>query len=65
MCATNRQLAVQHYREHDERLRKFLPIIEASLVYPVVMDAQGTVLSLPPVINGSQSAVSPHIGWSC
>ena len=58
---TEQHLAVQHYREHDERLRKFLPIIEASLVYPVVLDAQGTVLSLPPVINGSQSAVSPQV----
>ena len=59
------QLALQHYKAHDERLRKFLPIIESSLVYPVITDAQGTVLSLPPIINGAHPAVRPHLLTAC
>ena len=34
-----------------------MPIIQRSLVYPVILDARRTVLSLPPVINGAHSAV--------
>jgi len=35
-----------------------VPLIYDSPVYPVIYDAERTVLSLPPVINGSVSAVS-------
>ena len=49
--------AAQHYAEHDLTLRKFVPIIRASAVYPVVYDARRTVLSLPPIINSAHSAV--------
>lgn len=48
---------MQHYKEHDQKLKKFVPIIEDSLVYPVLYDAKGTVLSLPPIINGAHSAI--------
>ena len=48
---------LQHYTQHDLRLRRFVPIIQDSHVYPVVLDAQRRVLSLPPIINGSHSAV--------
>ena len=47
-----------YYAEHDLKLRKYVPIIQDSLVYPVILDAARTVLSLPPVINGSRSAIS-------
>ena len=47
----------QHYMEHDTKLRKFVPLIQRALVYPLVMDARRTVLSLPPIINGAHSAV--------
>lgn len=47
----------QHYMEHDTKLRKFVPLIQRALVYPVVLDARRTVLSLPPIINGAHSAV--------
>lgn len=50
-------LCMQHYAEHDLRLRRYLPIIQSSLLYPVVLDANRTVLSLPPIINGAHSAV--------
>lgn len=43
-----------------------MPLIQHSLVYPVVRDARRTVLSLPPIINGAHSAVrlacSAHAG---
>ncbi|CAG9465528.1 unnamed protein product [Pedinophyceae sp. YPF-701] len=47
-----------HYEEHDQKLRKYVPIIKDSLVYPVILDADRTVLSLPPIINGARSAIS-------
>lgn len=34
-----------------------MPIIKDSVVYPVIYDANRTVLSLPPIINGAHSAV--------
>ena len=53
----NAQDLLQYYKEHDQKLKKFVPIIEDSLVYPVLYDAKGTVLSLPPIINGAHSAI--------
>lgn len=52
---------MQHYLENDLKLRKFVPIIQQSVVYPVIMDANRTVLSLPPIINGAHSAVTLQI----
>ncbi|KAK9915515.1 hypothetical protein WJX75_000157 [Coccomyxa subellipsoidea] len=49
---------LQHYLENDMKLRKFVPIIQQSVVYPVIMDANRTVLSLPPIINGAHSAIT-------
>ena len=43
--------------ENDQKLKKFVPLILDSIVYPVVLDANRTVLSLPPIINGAHSAV--------
>lgn len=41
-----------------------MPIIQSSLVYPVIYDANRVVLSLPPIINGQHSAVRPvGGGW--
>ena len=51
---------VQHYADNDLKLRRFVPIIQRSLVYPVILDARRTVLSLPPIINGAHSAVRCH-----
>lgn len=48
---------MQHYLDHDQKLKKFVHIIKDSVVYPVLYDSQRTVLSLPPVINGAHSAV--------
>jgi len=40
-------------------LKKFLPIIASSPVYPVIYDSADRVLSLPPIINGQHSRISP------
>lgn len=48
---------MQHYLDNDQKLKKFVPIIADSKVFPVITDAAGTVLSLPPIINGAHSAI--------
>merc|ERR1719375_2449684 len=46
------------FYKSDLKLRKFLPIISGSPVFPVIYDANRTVLSLPPIINGAHSAIT-------
>ena len=41
-----------------KHLKPYVPIIKHSPLYPVVLDSQGTVLSLPPIINGSKSRIT-------
>jgi phenylalanyl-tRNA synthetase beta chain len=38
-------------------LKDFLPIIRDSPVYPVVLDANDVVCSLPPIINSDHSKI--------
>ncbi len=57
--------APQYYLDHDQKLRKFVPIIHSSVVYPVIYDAKRTVLSLPPIINGAHSAVGQALTSRC
>ena len=42
----------------DKHLSRYLNIIRESPVYPVIFDANRTVCSLPPVINGNHSKIS-------
>ena len=37
--------------QNDNHLRHFLHIIENEPLYPVIYDKNGTVLSMPPIIN--------------
>ena len=46
------------FYEKDLKLREYLPIIRNSEHYPVILDANGVVLSLPPIINGDHSKIS-------
>lgn len=46
-----------NFQTHAQ-LKAFLPIIQDSPVYPVIYDADGTVLSLPPIINGHHSRIT-------
>lgn len=45
------------FYEHDANLGKYLNIIRSSPVYPVILDADGIVLSLPPIINSNHSKI--------
>jgi phenylalanyl-tRNA synthetase beta subunit len=49
---------MEHYLANDQKLKKFVPIIKDSPVYPVICDSKGVVLSLPPIINGAHSAIT-------
>jgi phenylalanyl-tRNA synthetase beta chain len=49
---------LMEFYKSDMKLKKFLSIIESSLVYPVLYDSKRRVLSLPPVINGAHSAIT-------
>eukprot|EP00111_Clytia_hemisphaerica_P002446 TCONS_00007009-protein len=48
---------MQHYKT-DSHLKNFLHIIEDKPVYPVIYDANGIVLSMPPIINGDHSKIT-------
>ncbi|KAI9883670.1 MAG: hypothetical protein M1823_004552 [Watsoniomyces obsoletus] len=49
---------LMEFYQDDKHLSKFLPIIRDSPVYPVIYDANRTVLSLPPIINGDHSKIT-------
>lgn len=50
------------YRENPsaKHLKPYTDIIYESPVYPVISDSNGTVLSLPPIINGKHSRIQMH-----
>lgn len=41
-----------------KHIKPFLPLITSSPVFPCIYDAKGTLLSLPPIINGEHSKIS-------
>jgi phenylalanyl-tRNA synthetase beta chain len=41
-----------------KHLKPYVPIIKDFPVYPVVLDSEETVLSLPPIINGDKSKIT-------
>lgn len=53
---------LDHYRTAPEakHLKPYTNIIYDSEVYPVITDASGLVLSLPPIINGKKSRIQRH-----
>ncbi|KAF1986707.1 beta subunit of phenylalanyl-tRNA synthetase [Aulographum hederae CBS 113979] len=46
------------FYEKDKHLGRYLHIIRDSPVYPVIYDANRTVLSLPPIINSNHSKIT-------
>lgn len=53
--------ALLHHYETDascKHLKPYVPIIKDAPLYPVVLDANETVMSLPPIINGSKSKIT-------
>uniref|UniRef100_A0A4Y0BF54 Phenylalanine--tRNA ligase beta subunit n=1 Tax=Anopheles funestus TaxID=62324 RepID=A0A4Y0BF54_ANOFN len=55
--AMNAAELMEFYSTHAQ-LKAYLPIIRDSPVYPVIYDANGVVLSLPPIINGDHSKIT-------
>ena len=53
----NGEELMQFYK-NDKNLGKYLPIIEGSPVYPVILDANRNVCSLPPIINSDLSKIT-------
>lgn len=51
---------MEHYETDAscKHLKPYVPIIKDSPLYPVVLDSEETVLSLPPIINGSKSRIT-------
>eukprot|EP00879_Flechtneria_rotunda_P032053 GHRR01035203.1.p1 GENE.GHRR01035203.1~~GHRR01035203.1.p1 ORF type:complete len:572 (+),score=172.97 GHRR01035203.1:80-1795(+) len=49
---------LEYYLANDQKLKKYVPLIKDSLVYPAIYDADRTLLSLPPIINGAATAIS-------
>jgi phenylalanyl-tRNA synthetase beta chain len=45
------------FLSHDQKLKKYLYILKDKPFYPVIYDANGVVLSLPPIINGDHSKI--------
>jgi phenylalanyl-tRNA synthetase beta chain len=45
---------------NDPALKGYLHILEGHSTYPVILDARQCVLSLPPIINGNHSRMSPQ-----
>jgi phenylalanyl-tRNA synthetase beta chain len=48
---------LMQFYETDKNLSKYLPIIRGKPVYPVVLDANRTVCSMPPIINSDHSKI--------
>ncbi|XP_067619497.1 phenylalanine--tRNA ligase beta subunit [Eurosta solidaginis] len=48
---------MEFYSTHSQ-LKQYLHIIRDSPVYPIIYDANGVVLSLPPIINGNHSKIT-------
>ncbi|EPZ31164.1 B3/B4 tRNA-binding domain-containing protein [Rozella allomycis CSF55] len=49
---------LMEFYQTDNHLKHFLHLIRDSPVFPVITDANGTVLSLPPIINGDHSKIT-------
>ena len=46
---------LMEFYENDKHLGKYLHIIRDKPIYPVILDSQRTVCSMPPIINGEHS----------
>ena len=49
---------IMKFYESDKHLSRYLHIIRDSPVYPVILDVNRTVCSMPPIINSNHSKIS-------
>lgn len=63
LTETERSFSAKDLMEHYstdpacKHLKPYVPIIHEEPLYPVIYDSNGTVLSLPPIINGRHSRI--------
>lgn len=50
--ASDKSLLLFLFFQGESHLKQYLPIIKDKPVYPIIFDASGVVLSMPPIING-------------
>lgn len=51
-------VALMELYSGESHLKPYLPIIKDKPVYPVIYDASGVVLSMPPIINGEHTKIT-------
>ncbi len=58
----NARELMDHYKTDAscKHLKPYVPIIDDEPAFPVIYDSKGTVLSLPPIINGRHSRIQLH-----
>jgi phenylalanyl-tRNA synthetase beta chain len=54
----SKEMTVEEVIEKTEQGKKYGGLVSLSKRYPMLMDSRGTVLSMPPIINGSATAVT-------
>ena len=52
------ELTLREILQKHEKGREFGHILEGKRVFPIITDAEGTVLSFPPIINGTATALT-------
>ena len=50
--------------EKDNFMKQFVPIIKDSDKYPLIVDSNNIICSLPPIINGEHSKVTDSLSGS-
>lgn len=49
---------LEQYYKDDRHISKFVPLISSLPRYPVILDSNGNLMSLPPIINSDFSKIS-------
>lgn len=52
-------LGLMELYQQDAHLKQYLPILEGRERFPYILDAKRRVMSMPPIINGAHSKISP------
>ena len=53
------EMDLQEILERHDKGKEYASILEGKRLYPVITDANGTVLSFPPIINGIVTQLTP------
>ena len=54
----NARELVDNLRKKDDKLKKYLHLLDGLETFPVIRDSTGTVLSMPPIINSEYSKIT-------